>query len=147
MNKSIIRAIFGITIAFCAASCAPATRETPAPTEAPATTAAPSTTAGVAQPHGYMMANYTINDQETIQKHMEAAGSLAPKYNEKVIIYDVNAWILEGNPKSIMAVAEFPSLAEAKRSYNSPEYTAARAFRITSTEGSVLLASSVPAQK
>jgi uncharacterized protein (DUF1330 family) len=147
MNKSIIRAIFGIIIAFCAASCATTTRETSAPTQAPATTAAPSTTAGAAQPHGYMIANYTINDQETFQKYMEAAGSLAPKYNGKVIIYDVTTRTLEGNPKSVIAVAEFPSLAEAERFYNSPEYTAARKFRIASTEGWVLLTSSVPAQQ
>ena len=34
-----------------------------------------------------MIANYTIRDQETFRKYMEAAGSLAPKYNGKVIIY------------------------------------------------------------
>lgn len=147
MNKSIIRAIFGITIAFCAASCAPATRETPATTEAPATTAAPSTTEQAAQPHGYLVANYTVNDQATYQKYMEAAGPLAPKYNGKVIIYDVNSRTLEGNPKTVFGVAEFPSVEEAERFYNSPEYTAARKFRIASTEGSALLASSVPAQK
>ena len=146
MNKSIIRAIFGIIIAFCATSCATATRETPAPTEAPVTTAAPSTTEQAAQPHGYLVANYTVNDQETYQKYMEAAGPLAPKYNAKVPIFDLNTRALEGNPKTVFGVAEFPSVAEAERFYNSPEYTAARKFRIASTEGSVLLGSSVPAQ-
>jgi uncharacterized protein (DUF1330 family) len=43
-----------------------------------------------------------------------------------------------------MAVAEFPGVAEAERFYNSPEYTAARKFRIASTEGSVVLVEGLP---
>ena len=35
----------------------------------------------------------------------------------------------------MIAIAEFPSLAEAERFYNSPEYTAARQFFTNSTEG------------
>ena len=38
-----------------------------------------------------------------------------------------------------MAIAEFPSLADAQRFYNSPEYTAARKFRVASTAGSVVI--------
>jgi uncharacterized protein (DUF1330 family) len=35
----------------------------------------------------------------------------------------------------VIAIAEFPSLADAQRYYNSPEYTAARQFFTNSTEG------------
>lgn len=91
------------------------------------------------QPHGYMIANYTINDRATFEKYMEAAGSLAPRYNGKVIIYNENPGVLEGTPGYVIAVAEFPSITEAQRFYNSAEYTAARQFRIASTEGWVLL--------
>ena len=35
----------------------------------------------------------------------------------------------------MIAIAEFPSLADAQRYYNSPEYTAARQFFTKSTEG------------
>lgn len=127
-SKKITRAILGITIALCVASF---------------TTEAQVTTSEVEQPHGYMIANYTIKDQETFKKYMEAAGSLAPKYKGRVIIYDVKGRTLEGNPKSVIAVAEFPSVADAERFYNSPEYTAARRFRIASTEGSVVLAEGI----
>jgi len=67
-----------------------------------------------------------------------------PKYNGKVIIYEVNAKTLEDTQNRSFAVAEFPSLAE--RFYNSPEHIAARKFRIASTEGSVLQTNSVPSQ-
>ncbi|ATV42085.1 DUF1330 domain-containing protein [Pectobacterium brasiliense] len=91
------------------------------------------------QPRGYMIANYDIKDQAGFQKYMDAAGSLAPKYHGTVTVFNLNATAVEGHPRSVMAIAEFPSLADAQRFYNSPEYTAAKKFRIASTEGSVIL--------
>lgn len=122
MNKQITRAFLAIAIALTAVSCS----NDSSPAEE--------------QLHGYMIANYTINDRETFSRYMEAAGSLAPRYNGKVIIYNESPTTLEGNPKAVIAVAEFPSVEQAERFYNSPEYTAARQFRIASTEGTVLLA-------
>lgn len=92
-----------------------------------------------AQVPGYMIANYTIKDQAGFQKYMEEAGPLAPKFGGKIIVFNLNATAVEGKPQSVMAIAEFPSVADAQRFYNSPEYTAARKFRIASTEGSVVI--------
>ncbi|SEE66407.1 Uncharacterized conserved protein, DUF1330 family [Rhizobiales bacterium GAS188] len=86
-----------------------------------------------------MIANYTIKDQATFQKYMEAAGPLAPKYGGKIIVFNLNAGAVEGEPKSVMAIAQFPSVSEAHRFYDSSEYTAARKFRIAATEGSVVI--------
>lgn len=94
------------------------------------------------KPHGYMIANYEINNQAVFQKYMDAAGTLAPKYNGAVTVFDFNAKVLEGNGKPVFGVAEFNSLSEAEKFYNSSEYSSARRFRITSTEGTVLLAQS-----
>lgn len=91
------------------------------------------------QPHGYMIANYTIKDPATFQKYMEAAGPLAPKYHGKVIVFDLNSTAVEGEPKSVMAIAEFPSLADAQRFYASPEYSEAKKLRIAATEGTVVI--------
>jgi uncharacterized protein (DUF1330 family) len=91
------------------------------------------------QPPGYMIANYTIKDQAGYRKYMEEAGPLAPKYGGKIIVFNLNANAVEGQPKKVMAIAEFPSLADAQRFYNSPEYTAARKFRVASTEGTVVI--------
>jgi len=92
-----------------------------------------------AQAPGYMIANYDIKDQAGFQKYMDAAGSLASKYNGKVTVFNTKAVAVEGKVKSVMAIAEFPSLADAQRFYNSPEYTAAKKFRIAATEGSVVI--------
>jgi|SRR5471030_479888 len=99
------------------------------------------------KPHGYMIANYDIKDQVGFQKYMDAAGTLAPKYHGTVTVFNLNATAVEGHPRSVIAIAEFPSLADAQRFYNSPEYTAAKKFRIASTEGSVILTEGFMPQK
>ncbi len=102
-----------------------------------------SGTAG--QPHGYQIVNYTINDKATFQKYMDAAGPLSPKFGGGVPIFDMNSKPLEGKPGKIFGVAEFPAPAAADRFYRSREYTAAKKFRIASTQNSItILASSVP---
>jgi len=88
---------------------------------------------------GYMIANYTINDQVGFEKYMKEAGPLAPRFGGKIIVFNLDATAVEGTPKRVMAIAEFPSLADAQRFYNSPEYTAARKFRVASTDGSVVI--------
>ena len=98
------------------------------------------------QPLGYMIVNYDIKDQAGFQKYMDAAGSLAGKYNGRVIVFNLRATAVEGNPHSVIGIAEFPSLAEAQRFYNSPEYTAARQFRMAATEGSVIITEGLPQQ-
>lgn len=96
------------------------------------------------QPHGYQIVNYTINDKATFQKYMDASGPLSPKFGGGVPIFDMNSKALEGTPGNIFGVAEFPSPADAEQFYNSPEYTAAKKFRIASTENSItVLASSL----
>lgn len=42
-----------------------------------------------AQPPGYMIANYTIDDQAGFQKYMEEAGPLAPKCGGKIIVFNL----------------------------------------------------------
>jgi uncharacterized protein (DUF1330 family) len=88
---------------------------------------------------GYMIANYTIKDDDGFKKYMEEAGPLAPKFGGKIIVFNMNATAVEGEPKKVIAIAEFQSVAEARRFYDSPEYTAARKFRVASTEGSVII--------
>ncbi|WP_122574550.1 DUF1330 domain-containing protein [Pseudomonas viridiflava] len=92
-----------------------------------------------AKAHDYLIANYDIKDEANFQAYMDAAGPLAPKFGGKVIIFDVKAKAVEGQPRSVIAVAEFPSLADAQRFYNSPEYTEARKLRIASTLGTVIM--------
>jgi uncharacterized protein (DUF1330 family) len=139
MNKPVARAIVAITFALAAAA--------GYAQDAKHSSHAPATAANVAQLRAYMIANYTIHDQATFQKYMDAAGSIAPRYNGKVTIFNLNAKKVEGNPQTVIAVAEFPSLADAERFYNSPEYSEAKKLRIASTEGSVVITEGLPPQQ
>lgn len=94
---------------------------------------------------GYMIADYDIKDEAVFKQYMEAAGPLAPRFGGKVIVFNTAAPAVEGRPRAVIAIAEFPSIADARRFYDSPEYTAARRFRIASTEGSVVITEGLPA--
>jgi uncharacterized protein (DUF1330 family) len=84
----------------------------------------------------YMIGNYDIRDEAGFNKYIEAASPLVGQYGGRVIVYNPGAKpIVEGKPRSVIAIAEFPSLEAAERYYNSPEYTEARKFFTNSTEG------------
>jgi uncharacterized protein (DUF1330 family) len=88
-----------------------------------------------AAPRAYMIGNYDIKDQAVFQQYIEAASPLVTQYGGRVIVYNPNVTAIEGTARSVIAIAEFPSLADAQSYYNSPEYTAARQFFTKSTEG------------
>ena len=56
-----------------------------------------------------------------------------------MISYDVKPEVVEGSAEATMAIMEFDTPDDASRFYNSPEYTAARQFRIASTKGTIVL--------
>jgi len=100
-----------------------------------ASPAAFAQTATSAQPRAYMIGSYDIKDQAVFQQYIEAASPLVTQYGGRVIVYNPNVTAIEGSSRSVIAIAEFPSLAEAQRYYNSPEYTAAKQLFLKSTEG------------
>jgi hypothetical protein len=50
-------------------------------------------------PPGYMIANYTIKDQAGYDRYMQAAGPLAPRFGGRIIVFNLNATAVEGEPK------------------------------------------------
>jgi uncharacterized protein (DUF1330 family) len=103
--------------------------------------------AAATAPLGYMIANYDINDQAGYQQYLDAASpDLLGKFGGRVIVFNLEATVAEGRPHSVIAIAEFPSLADAQAFYNSPEYTAARQFRLASAEGTLIITEGLPQQ-
>jgi len=133
MKKIIAQSLLATAFVLAATGHAQAQNATPAP-------------APTVQPHGYMVISYDIKDQAMFQKYMDAAGSLAANYNGKVTIFNMKVKGAEGKPRSVFGMVEFPNLADAQRFYNSPEYTAARKFRIAATKGTstVILTEGLP---
>lgn len=129
ISQSLVTSIFAL------AAMVPAQAQTATPTLAP-----------TVQAHGYMVISYDIKDRAMFQKYMDAAGSLAAKFNGKVTIFNMKVTGVEGKPRSVFGMVEFPNLADAQRFYNSPEYTAARQFRVAATKGTstVILTEGLP---
>ena len=90
-----------------------------------------------------MIGSYDIKDQAVFQQYIEAASPLVTQYGGRVIVYNPNVTAIEGSSRSVIAIAEFPSLADAQRYYNSPEYTAARAIRQRYSTGKLLFVEGV----
>jgi len=89
---------------------------------------------------GYLVANYTINDPATYQKYVEAVMPVIAKYGGKLIMGDFELKKLEGTPKQGIVAVEFECVEAAERFYNSPEYSENKHFRLSSTEGWVVIA-------
>lgn len=103
--------------------------------------------AATTPPLGYMIANYDVHDQAGYQQYLNAATpQLLARFGGRVIVFNLDSTAVEGEPRSVIAIAEFPSLADAQAFYNSPEYTAAKQFRLASAEGTLIITEGLPQQ-
>lgn len=126
MNKLIARAVIGVTTVLAAAT-GQAQNTQPAP-GAPAK-AVP----------GYLVSSFTVHDQATFQKYLLAVRPITTRYKGRAIAFNVNARTVEGPSQPVIALIEFPSLADVESFYFSPEYTEVKKLRMASTTGSVVL--------
>ena len=89
---------------------------------------------------GYVIANYTINDPETFEKYPSAVGPTLAQHGGRLLVADRRVKAVEGGPQSVIVVIEFESVEAAQRWYDSPENTAVRGLRISSTSGWLAIA-------
>lgn len=129
MNNPVSRTVVALTIAL--TGTVGQAQEAQRPPQVPVTTAK-------AVP-GYLISSFTIHDQAMFQRYLTAVRPVTTSYKGKAIVFTQNVRKVEGNPPAVMAVIEFPSLADVERFYFSPEYTEVKKLRIASTEGSVVL--------
>ena len=83
---------------------------------------------------GYVISNYTVNDQEKYEKYPQAVLATVQQYGGKYIIRDDDAKV-KGCPHKRLVVIEFESEEAAWRWYNSPEYSAIKHYREEASEG------------
>jgi uncharacterized protein (DUF1330 family) len=129
MNSLLSRTLIGLTFALAATAGQAQGSTSPANAAATPAKAAP----------GYLIANFTIRDQAGFQKYLDAVRPLTSRFKGHPIVFNASSQKVEGHPQTVMAVIEFPSLADVEHFYFSPEYTEVRKLRIASTEGSVVL--------
>ena len=94
----------------------------------------------IQQMAGYIMIDLEITDPEGFQAYLQLAGPTLKQYGGKVLIGGATTETLEGDwyPHSL-SVAEFESLEQALRWYNSPEYAPAKALRLKAANNKAIV--------
>jgi uncharacterized protein (DUF1330 family) len=89
---------------------------------------------------GYVIANYMINDPEAFEKYPPAVGPTLAQYGGRLLVADLGVKPMEGRPQPVIVVVEFDSVEAARRWYDSPENTAIKGLRTSTTEGWLAIA-------
>lgn len=75
-----------------------------------------------------------IDDAERFKEYQAAGGKTLAGRNFKVVAGPVAQSVLEGDPLDEVIILEFPSVAEARDWYDSPEYQHAISLRAPVSE-------------
>ncbi len=81
----------------------------------------------------YYLINYDITDPELFSTYAPAALPIMHSYGAVVMAADTEGRAVEGVPKMMNAVIQFPSEEAALACYNDPVYQAAKEIRLRST--------------
>jgi uncharacterized protein (DUF1330 family) len=89
---------------------------------------------------GYLIANISIRDPKGFEEYRKQVAPLIARFKGRYLVRGGELRTLEGNPNfKRLIVLEFPSLAEAQRFYDSPEYAPVLKLRLASASGDVVL--------
>ena len=87
----------------------------------------------------YVVNAYDINDFEMFNKYPPLVRPLLEKHGAKVLAMEINPRALEGTPKTMNAIIEFPSENAVDNFYNDREYQAFIDLRHKSTSNCTML--------
>jgi len=89
-------------------------------------------------PKGYWIAHVDVHDPESYKAYIAALPAVWEKWGARYLIRAGQSTPAEGETAGARhVVIEFPSYAAALDCYNSPEYQAARAHRVSASTGSI----------
>jgi uncharacterized protein (DUF1330 family) len=88
----------------------------------------------------YFIAQINIHDEQKYKLYLDGFDDVFDKYKGEIITVEENPIILEGNwDFSRIVIFRFPSEKEAKEWYFSTEYQSLLEFRLSASNGTVLL--------
>lgn len=90
-------------------------------------------------PKGYWIARVDVRDPERYKDYVALAGPAFVKHGARFLARGGRAEAAEGHGRARNVVIEFPSLEAARACYDSPEYQAAKAIRVTVADGEIVL--------
>ncbi|MEX0954806.1 MAG: DUF1330 domain-containing protein [Rhizobiaceae bacterium] len=90
-------------------------------------------------PKGYWIAHVDVRDAERYKDYVSTAGPAFERFGAKFLARGGDFEALEGNGRARNVVIEFPSKQAALDCYNSPEYQAAKAIRVTVADADMVI--------
>lgn len=87
----------------------------------------------------YIVNAYDIDDFEMFKKYPPQVAPLLVKHGARVLAMETNPKALEGIPKTMNAIIEFPSEDAVNNFYNDPEYQAFIHLRRNSTSNCTMI--------
>lgn len=82
---------------------------------------------------GYIIANINVHDSEVFGRYRDAVAPLVAQFGGRYLVRGAELEQAEGRlPFNRLVVLEFPSVSDAKRFYNSPEYAPVLKLRLDS---------------
>ena len=87
----------------------------------------------------YVVNAYDINDPETFKNYPPQVGPLLVKHGARLLAMDTNVRALEGKPKMMNVIVEFPSQQAVDDFYNDPAYQSIIHLRQDSTSGCTMI--------
>ena len=93
---------------------------------------------------GYIVADIEITDPDEYQTYSKQVAATLERYGGKFLVRGGNAATLEGDWKTErLVIIEFPSIEQAKKWYDSSEYSAIIGIRHRSAISNILLVQGV----
>ena len=87
----------------------------------------------------YIVNAYDIHDFEMFKNYPPQVALLLVKHGARVLAMETNPKALEGIPKTMNAIVEFPSEDAVNNFYNDPEYQAFIHLRLNSTSNCTMI--------
>jgi uncharacterized protein (DUF1330 family) len=88
---------------------------------------------------GYWIAHVDVRDPERYKDYVSTAKPAFEKYGANFLARGGAHEAMEGTGRGRNVVIEFPSFQAAKDCYNSPEYQAAKAIRVTVADADMVI--------
>ena len=90
-------------------------------------------------PKGYWIAHVDVQDSERYKDYVSTAKPAFERYGARFLARGGTFHALEGTGRGRNVVIEFPSMQAALDCYNSDEYQAAKAIRITVADAEMVI--------
>lgn len=89
---------------------------------------------------GYLIANYSISNEEGYQDYIAAVGPTIVAHQGEILVAGPGSEVVEGDAGAITVVLKFPSKDALRGWYDSPEYQEIIHRRTDNTDGLMVFA-------